>query len=149
MQVQDAIRKQPVTIEADETISTAARMMDEHAVGALLVTDGGDLTGIVTDRDLVVRGLARHVDPSARVDSMMSTNLLTLDASSDLKDALHILRSHAIRRLPVLDGGAVVGIVTVDDLLIDIASELVQLARPVTGQVIFGSPEPRSPATVD
>ena len=147
MRLIDTLRKVPVTIEADGTVVEAARLMDERAVGALVVTDAGRAVGLVTDRDLTVRGLARRVAPDARVDGLMTLDPVTLPASADLRDALPLFRQHAVRRLVVLDDDRPVGVVSVDDLLVDLAGDLADLVRPVTGQVLFGHPEPGVPAT--
>ncbi len=128
-------------------MTDAAQLMDQGAVGALVVTDHGRAVGIVTDRDLVVRAIARRATADARVDSVMTTDLVALPADADLRDALGLFRSHAVRRLPVVDGGHVVGMVSVDDLLVDIAGGLADLVRPVAGQVLFGHAEAKVPAT--
>ncbi len=148
MKTRDAIRKLPATITASATVRIAAQLLDRDAVGALIVTDDSYPVGVVTDRDIVVRGVARGVDPDARIDSLMTPEPVTIDASADLREALRIFRSHPFRRLPVTENGALVGMLTVDDLIIDLAADLGDLARPVTGQVIFGSPEPATPATI-
>jgi CBS domain-containing protein len=143
----DAARRQPVTIACDHTITEAAETMDRHAVGALIVVEpDGRPVGIVTDRDLAVRALARRAAPDARVDSVMSTELVTLLADADLRDAFRLFDEHPIRRLPLMADGRLVGMVTVDDLVVDLAGDLSRLARPVTGQVLFGHPEPAPPA---
>lgn len=147
MRAREAIRKQPSTIEADATLQSAADLMNRRAVGALVVEDDGKLVGIVTDRDLVVRGLAHGVASDARVDSVMSTDPVTMDAAADLREALKVFRTHPFRRLPITHDGELIGLLTVDDLLIDLASDLGNLVRPVTAEVIFGHPEPEPPAT--
>lgn len=144
----EAARKSPATIAADRTITDAAQEMDRRAVGALVVVDPDGPVGIVTDRDLVVRGLARRADPDARVDSVMSTDLVVLPADADLRDALTVFESHPLRRLPLVDGNRVVGMLTMDDLVVDLAGDLARLTRPVTAQVLFGHSEPSTPATV-
>jgi CBS domain-containing protein len=100
MRAVDATRKAPVTIAAGASLAEAAGMMDQCVVGALIVVDGERPVGIVTDRDLVVRGLARDVPADARVDAVMTQGIHALDADADVRAALPILRSHAIRRLP-------------------------------------------------
>jgi CBS domain-containing protein len=147
MRAREALRKNPVTIRADETITAAAERMDAQAVGALVVVDGERPVGVVTDRDLVVRGVARRIPPDSRVDYVMSTDPITLDADADLRDAVQLFRDHAIRRLPLLEGERMVGMLTVDDLVIDLVSDLADLARPLMGQVLFGHPEPKTPTT--
>lgn len=148
MHAVEAARKAPVTIAADQTVTEAAAQMDRAAVGALVVTDdGGRPVGIVTDRDLVVRGLARRASADARVDSVMSTDLVMLAPDADLRDALKVFEERAIRRLPLVEGDQLVGMLTVDDLMVDLTADLVRLTRPVVGQVLFGHREPVTPAT--
>lgn len=147
MRAIDTLRKHPVTIEARQTVTDAAELMDREAVGALVVTEGGATVGLVTDRDMVVRGMARRLDADARVDAVMSTEVATLPADADLRDAFAVFRDRPVRRVVLVDGGAPIGVVSVDDLLVDLVGDLADLARPVTGQVLFGHPEPAPPAT--
>jgi CBS domain-containing protein len=147
MRALDTIRRPPVTIDCGRTITDAARMMDQHAVGALAVTDHDRLVGIVTDRDVVVRGVARRADPDARIDGVMTTEPLTIDADADVREVLPMFRTHAVRRAVVVEAGRPVGVVSVDDLFIDLVADLSDLVRPVTGQAIFGHAEAPVPAT--
>lgn len=148
MRVIEAARKQPVTIGADHTVTEAAEVMDRSAVGSLVVVEAdGRPVGIVTDRDLVVRGLAHRCDPDARVDSAMSTDLVTMSPDADLRDALKLFEDHPVRRLPLVDGDRLVGMITIDDLVVNLASDLGRLTRPILGQVLFGHPEAAAPAT--
>lgn len=147
MRVKDALRRSAVGIGPDHTMAEAAEIMDTAGVGALAVLDGERLVGIVTDRDLVRRGMARGLPSDARVDMVMSTDVVTIDAGEDLHDAFARFRTHAIRRLPVMESGRFVGMVAVDDLLIDLAADLGDLVRPITGEVIFGHHDPPVPVT--
>ena len=72
MRAVDAVRKAPVTITANETIAQAAQLMDRQVVGALVVMDGDRPVGVVTDRDIAIRAVARGVPVDARVDAVMS-----------------------------------------------------------------------------
>ena len=148
MKARDATRKLPVTVCGDATVSEVAELMDRHAVGAVVVTDTERPIGIVTDRDLTLRVLARRVPPDARVDSVMSTDVMTLPDDADVRDAMRVFAGHPIRRLPLVEDGRVVGILTMDDLLVDVISDLGALVHPVTGQVLFGHPESKVPAEV-
>ena len=149
MRAIDAARKPPATLAADRTITDAAQEMDRLAVGALVVVDPeGRPVGIVTDRDLVLRAVARRADPAARVDSVMTTDLVVLPADADLRDALRIFERQPLRRLPLVADDRVVGMLTTDDLVVDLAGDLDRLTRPITAQVLFGHPEPEAPATV-
>jgi CBS domain-containing protein len=146
MRSSEAARKAPVTIRPEESIARAAQLMDRHAVGAVVVVnEDGSLAGIVTDRDIAVRGVARGAAVDGRIDSLMSTDVLALDADADLRDALKVFRDHAFRRLPLLSEGKVAGMITVDDLAVNLVADLSDLVRPITGEVIFGHPEPAVP----
>lgn len=136
MRAFDAIRRSGVAIGPERTITTAAGVMDEAGVGALAVVAEGRLVGIVTDRDLVRRGVARRLSPEARVDSVMSAPVVTIDADADAHEAFALFRDNAVRRLAVTRDDRFVGMVTIDDLLIDIVSDLVDLSRPVGIEII-------------
>ena len=78
---------------------------------------------------------------------MMSSPVVTIDADADRHDAFAVFRTNAIRRLVVVRGGDVVGMITIDDLLMDLAADLADLVRPVTGEVVFGHHDSPVPAT--
>jgi CBS domain-containing protein len=143
----DAIRRSGVGIEPHQTVQDAAVIMEQSGVGALAVIDAGRLVGVVTDRDLVRRALARGLDPTARVDGVMSSPVVVIDAEADLHDAFALFRTHAVRRLAVVRGAQFVGMITVDDLLVDVAGDLADLARPVTAEVLFAHRDSAVPAT--
>jgi len=142
MQAIEAVRRPPATIKSGSSIADAARLMDRASVGALVVIDDDRPIGIVTDRDLAVRGLGRLLPGDAIVDRVMSRNLITLPADADLRDAIKAFYRHPVRRLPLVHDGRMVGMITVDDLVIDLVNDLDSLVRPVFGQVIFGGPDP-------
>jgi signal-transduction protein with cAMP-binding, CBS, and nucleotidyltransferase domain len=147
MHVIDTIRRSAVAVGPDRPVSEAAAVMEASGVGALAIVDGDQLLGIVTDRDLTVRALARRLSLEARVDAVMSTPVVTIDADADLHDAFAVFRTNAIRRLAVVREGRFVGMVTADDLLIDLAADLADLVRPVTAEVLFGQHDAPVPAT--
>lgn len=138
MQASQAIRRSGVAVRPDQSVGEAAVLMDQAGVGSLAVLDEGRLIGIVTDRDLVRRGLAMGLPAEARVESCMSTPVITIDAEADVHDAFGLFRRTGCRRLPVVRDGAFVGMLTIDDLLINLASDLADIARPVTAEVVFG-----------
>jgi len=147
MQAIEGVRRSGVGIGQEQTIRDAAEIMEHTGVGALAVVDGERLLGIVTDRDLVRRGLARGLPSDAKVEGVMSSPVVTIDAESDLHSAFALFRIHAIRRLAVLRGELFVGMITVDDLLIDLAADLTDLSRPVTAEVVFAHHESPVPDT--
>jgi CBS domain-containing protein len=145
MNVRDLTAKPPVTMPPDGTVEAAANLMDQHAVGAVIIVDGDRPVGIVTDRDLVVRGMARRIAPDARIDGVMSTGIVAIDATSDLNHAVAVFNTHAFRRLPVVDGAHIVGMITVDDLVVAFSRTLGELTTGITAQLLFGHPEPKPP----
>lgn len=148
MRAVDAIRRSGVGVEPDVTIRDAAIVMERAGVGALVVLGGTAPVGVVTDRDLVRRGMAKGLLPDARVDAVMSAPVITLEADADLHRAFALFRSHAVRRLAVVDGERFVGMITIDDLLMNLAGDLMDLARPVMAEVLFAhhdSPLPTRP----
>jgi len=136
MRAIDRIRRSGVGIGPDHTIRQAAQVMEQSGVGTLAVIDAGRLVGVVTDRDLVRRAVARDLPLDVRVDSVMTTPVVAIDANADLHDAFDVFRSHPLRRLAVVDGvGNFVGMISLDDLLIDLASDLAALVRPLSAEI--------------
>lgn len=142
-----AIHRSGIGIGPDRTIREAAAIMASAGVGALAVIEHDRLVGIVTDRDLVRRGLARGIQPDARVDAMMSSPVVTIDADADLHDAFGLFRTHAVRRLAVVRGAHFVGMLTIDDLLVYLAGDLADLARPITAEILFSHRDSPVPAS--
>ncbi len=138
MKTKELVAKRPVTVPGDTTLREAATIMDSANVGALLIMDGERLAGIATDRDIVVRAVAGAYPPDARIDSVMSTDIVSVDANADIHEAYRILGTHGVRRLPVLDGDQLVSMLTVDDLLVGLATYLEQRVHPVIGELVFG-----------
>ena len=146
MRAYERLRRSAVGISPDRTIRDAAAIMDGAGVGALAIVDRDQLIGIVTDRDLVRRGLAKGLEPDARVDSVMTTPVVTIDAEADLHYAFSLLSTHGIRRLAVVKDDRFVGMITIDDLLVDLANDLNELSRPVTAEIVFGHHDSPAPA---
>jgi CBS domain-containing protein len=119
MQLKDVMTNQVRTISTEATVQEAARKMDDENVGALPICDGGQLVGIVTDRDIVVRSISAGRDPSTTPirDVMTAPVIYGLDEQS-VEEAAEIMKRHTIRRLPVLDHAhRLVGMITADDLI--------------------------------
>ncbi|OHV32289.1 MULTISPECIES: DUF1918 domain-containing protein [Pseudofrankia] len=126
----------PVTVSPDMSLAEAAGLMDRAGVGSLLVVDRDVLVGIVTDRDLVLRAVARRVPHDSRIDGVMTTGVVALPATAERDEVVRAFQTHAVRRLPLMDGARVVGLVTLDDLLIDASpAELPRLAALVRQEV--------------
>ncbi|MEU5591808.1 CBS domain-containing protein [Streptomyces sp. NPDC020298] len=142
MKVSEVMTAPPVAVAPHVSLVEATRRMAESAVGSLLVVDEGVLRGIVTDRDLAVRGMGGGLEPEARVEAVMSARVVTVDAEDDLQAAYRTFRRTGVRRLPVLGGDRVVGVLTIDDLFLDVFRRLADLLGPVTWSVLQEPPGP-------
>ncbi|OLB92229.1 MAG: hypothetical protein AUI15_21490 [Actinobacteria bacterium 13_2_20CM_2_66_6] len=112
MKVRELMTSQPTTVEPDATLGEVATLMKQEDCGSLPVVQGGRLVGIVTDRDIVIRGIAAGVDPKTqRVSKVMSSDPVTVGPDDDIADAEKKMAERQIRRLPVVEGGKLVGIV--------------------------------------
>ena len=117
MQVRDIMTQPVQTIDVYASAHDAAAVMALHGVGALLVVDDGQLVGIVTDRDLIARCMAQGTTPETiPVRAIMTPNPVTASPRDTLEIAALMLGDHAIRRLPVMERGRAVGIVSADDI---------------------------------
>lgn len=147
MKTIEALHRSGIAVSPDTTIRAAAGVMEHAGVGSLAIVEGERLIGIVTDRDIVRRAVARGIAADARIDSVMTTDPVTVDVGADAHSVYGLLRTHAVRRLPVVRGRQFVGMITTDDLLIELASDLADLARPITAEALFSHREPAVPST--
>ena len=112
MKVRELMTTEPTTVEAKATLGEVATLMKQQDCGSIPVIEGGRLIGIVTDRDIVVRGVAAGKDPKTqRVSEVMSSNPVTIGPDEDVADAEKKMADRQIRRLPVIEGGKLVGII--------------------------------------
>lgn len=132
----EVINRNVVTISPSAALSEAAYMMMNEDIGALVVVDS-DMrpVGIITDRDLVVSAMAEGVNPDeVTVEEIMTKDPITVDEDTDIFEMLSILSENSIRRLPVTRGIRLKGIVSVDDLIVVVATELVNLAMALSSK---------------
>ena len=108
-----------VMLRPEATLSQAARAMEENGIGTVLVGDRGDLVGIVTDRDIVVEAVAHRSDPGTTpLESIMSDLVACVPRDASVHDAVEVMTSHGVRRVPLVDqDGSPVGILSLDDLV--------------------------------
>jgi CBS domain-containing protein len=112
MKVRELMTKQPTTVEPDATLGEVATLMKQEDCGSIPVVDGNRLVGIVTDRDIVIRAVAAGKDPKTlRVSEVMSSNPVTIGPDAAVDEARKVMADRQIRRLPVVDKGALVGII--------------------------------------
>ncbi|MFD6566626.1 CBS domain-containing protein [Micromonospora profundi] len=109
-----------VTMDGNDTLSAAAQEMRDSAIGDVVVTDGDSVVGIVTDRDITVRGVAENRDPGmTRLKEITSRDVITVSQYDDAVSAADLMRTYAVRRLPVIEDGRLIGLVSMGDLAVE------------------------------
>jgi uncharacterized protein (DUF2267 family)/predicted transcriptional regulator len=139
-----------VVLDLNSSVLEAARAIEHNNIGAVIVQSNGQIAGLVTDRDLAVRVLGRGLDPeSTTLGEVMTSPVVTLAPTDSQNDAIRLMQQRNIRRIPLVEEERVVGIVTLDDLLLDEVAPLDQLAGVVEAQIGEGGPAAslRSPVT--
>jgi CBS domain-containing protein len=110
--------REVLEIDADVTVLDAVRRMDEANVGSLLVTEGGRVVGIFTERDYLRRvALERRDDESTAVRAVMSSPLVVVTPDTPIDECMAIMTDRRIRHLPVVSGDEVVGLLSIGDLV--------------------------------
>lgn len=137
MSVGKICNRTTVIVRKQDSVVETAKLMRQNHVGTVVVVDdaGGDLTpvGIVTDRDLVLEVLAAEINPeTVTIGDLVGYELVTAREDDGLWDTMQRMRSHGVRRMPVVDHhGRLVGIISVDDLLELLSVELNELGRVI------------------
>lgn len=117
MEIKDIMTRSVVSVDPTESVEVAARTMTQYNIGALPVCVNGKLCGLVTDRDIVTRCLASNRDPgNTRVRQVMTEQVTSVQPDMDTGVAAHLMGRLQVRRLPVVEGGRVCGMVSLGDL---------------------------------
>jgi len=134
--LQDMLNRDVITISPTAPVSEAAYLMMREDIGSLVVVDNQMFpVGIVTDRDLVVYAVAEGKNPDdAIVEEVMTKDVVYVEEETNVLDILSTMSEYSIRRLPVTKSGRLTGIISVDDLIVVIATELVDLAMAVSSK---------------
>jgi CBS domain-containing protein len=138
--VRDVMTQRPRSVTPDTPIDQVAEMMESEDVGVIPIVEGDRLLGVVTDRDIVIRAVARHKDPRGMpAREVASQDLVTVEPETNLDDALKLMARYQVRRLPVVeDGERLVGVVSQADVALEAkektTGELVEeISRPPEG----------------
>jgi CBS domain-containing protein len=119
MKIGDIMTRDVRTIDRNSTVEQAARMMKELNVGSIPVTENGNVIGIITDRDVVLRNVADgRTAADTRVEEVMSKTVVTATPDMDVHRAADLMAQNQIRRLPVVENNRMVGIVSIGDLAV-------------------------------
>ena len=131
-------------VASDATVLDAARKLADDDVGALPICDGGRLKGVITDRDVVVKVLAQGKDPSAtKVVDLIQGEVVTIGADDSVDEALRTMKDHKVRRLPVIDGHDLVGMVSQADIARNLPHEKVMRSMELFAREVL--PAVRAP----
>jgi CBS domain-containing protein len=118
--VEEIMTTNPRTVNVDDTVKAAAELMRDNDIGGTIVIEEGQVTGILTDRDIVVRAVAEGRDAdSTSVSEICTTGIQAIEPDASVDDALRAMREHDIRRLPVVKNGRPVGVVSLGDLAVE------------------------------
>jgi CBS domain-containing protein len=122
--VQQIMTRNPVCLDAKTPVMQAATTMRDQDIGDVVVMDGDQMCGVVTDRDIVVRAIAEGRDPNAtKLGEVCTRDVVTLSPDAPAQEAAKVMRERAIRRLPITDNGRPVGIVSIGDLAVELDSD--------------------------
>jgi len=144
MRVSELMTKNIRTVTPDTDLVTVAKSMKELDVGVIPVVEGEQLVGLITDRDIVIRAIASGIHAhEGRVREYMSPNPTTLSPDDDVQHATEIMAREQIRRLPVVEGGKLVGIVSIGDVAVDARKD------KLTGDALEQISEPSRPRSTE
>ena len=128
IRIADAMTKSPSFVDPEKSIFYCVKKMIKEEVGSLLVLDGEKLAGIITEKDLLIKVLAKDMDiKSTPINKVMSKKPIYVGPDEDLYDAMLLMSREEVRRLPVVDKGSIVGVLTQKDIL-SIQPDLYDLA---------------------
>ena len=117
MKIRHIMTKAPTCCSPETTLDAAAKLMLEHDCGEIPICDGTRLVGVITDRDIAVRGFASAKNPLVvHVRDIMTRNPITVDPETELDAVVDLMERHQLRRIPVTTDGRIVGIVSQADL---------------------------------
>jgi len=117
MTIADVMTKSVISIDAAMTINEAAKMMEDARVGAVIIMENNKTIGIVTDRDFAVKVAAHAYQISTPVKQIMSSPLVSINSNETVRAAGDLMHDRKVRKLPVIDKGEVVGIITATDIV--------------------------------
>jgi len=122
LKVKDLMVTNLITIDAEATVQKAVELMDKHDIGCLIVISYGNPVGIITERDMFRRVLLQKRDiAKTRVGNIMSAPLMTSTPQTDIRDAVRLMNERRIKKLPVVEEGELIGLVSLTDIMRSLA----------------------------
>jgi CBS domain-containing protein len=135
--VRDVMKKSVISIDSSMTVQDAAKMMDDASIGAIVVIENGIAIGIITERDITRRVVAKGKPLSTNIKDVMSSPLVLINPDDSVWDAAQLMKSRRIHRIPAVKDNRLVGIVTTSDIvkLCSIGSDAEM--RKITEQILL------------
>ena len=133
MQISEVMTESVVTADCSATLPEVGELMRDRNVGSVVICDDGFPTALITDRDVAITVAADGVDTREQVREYATRPLVTCESEMDIEEAAALMVQHRVRRLPVMDGDQLAGIVTLDDLAV--RSGDLELAQRMTAEV--------------
>lgn len=135
MPIENLARSEVVSAAPETPVPEIASSMERENVGSVVITDGDEPVGIVTDRDLALRVIGEGSDPSSQTaEDVMTAELTTIEVGAGFYEAADRMAANGVRRLPVMDGNSLAGIITADDLTELLADEQQHMAQVIRAQ---------------
>ena len=119
--VKDIMTKAIISVNTETTVFQVAKMMEQSGIGAVLVKKGGNLSGIITDRDYATKIVSHNLSSDTPVSTIMSSPLITINYNESISVAAERMTDKKIRKLAVTDNGNIIGLVTSTDLVTQLA----------------------------
>lgn len=146
MNVREVMTTELVTVQPQTSISEAARLMREADIGDVLIAQDGQPLGILTDRDIAVRVVSEGIDTrQARVGDFMTGSLFTAGPDASVESAADLMGQEQIRRLPIVENGKLVGIVSLGDLAVEAAQEPAAMPEDTVAEALEEISQPSVP----
>jgi len=117
VRVKDTMSKNPITCRRSDTIISCANLMKVKDVGSLLICNGDDVLGIVTEQDFTRKVVAENMDINKEISEIMETNVMSISPNKDIEEAITLMAENEIRHMPVIEDNKLVGFITMKDIL--------------------------------
>jgi CBS domain-containing protein len=136
MQVRELMTTRIVSVEPLSTVKDAALLMNKHNIGAVPVVENGSVRGMLTDRDIVLRCVAEGKDATnIKVNEICSSGAVSVKSTQSVKDAMHVMSTEQVRRLPVVDDGKIIGMLSFADIAreksgMELAESISEISMP-------------------
>lgn len=140
MKVKEIMTKDVASVNPDDTVESATQLMSQYNVGSIPVCRNQQIVGIITDRDVAIRSAAQGENmKNQKISDIMTTNPVVCDSNTDIKDAARIMSERQIRRLPIVENNALIGIVSLGDIAVD------EKGHNEAGEALSSISEPSTP----